>query len=103
MTSVFNLFAAKPTFFENDYYDVKFTIYFNYKENAKTNCFKFSKDWIFQLFTFFKIRNVEIDKINKKAEIYLDSICRKEILEEKIYSDNEIIYNIGNNAIEMKI
>ena len=99
-----SLFISKEYLpFSNDFYEVEFTIYYNHNDNYKSNCFKSSNDWIFQLFTFFKIRNVEIDQEKKKAEIYLDSINRKEILEEKIYPDNDIIYNIENNVIEIKL
>ena len=58
-----------------------------------------------QLFTFFKIKNVIINEDKNLGEIELQSIGRKEILEEKLCNDletNYIIYNSEENIFEIE-
>ena len=92
----------------NDLYDCK--IYINYvcQKNWKTNCFSVSKgimgfpEKIFNLFSFFKVKEVKIDENNKSAEIFLDSIGKKEILENGIWNQKKKIhYNSNENLFEL--
>ena len=82
-----------------------------YKHKDKiwiSNCISVSTsafpEKIFQLFTFLRIKNVIINEEKKFGEIKLESIGRKEILEEKICNDletNYIIYNSKENIFEI--
>ena len=89
----------------------KFSVMFNIKVNHKENWLsnginiqkisKFKSDWeiIIQAFSFFYARNVQIDVNKKTAEIYLESIGRKEILEKKIKNGKDIEYNEIENIM----
>ena len=74
-----------------------------------SNCFSVSTaafpEKIFQFFTFFKIKNVIINEEKETGEIELESIGRKEILEEKMCNDleeNYITYNSNENIFEFE-
>ena len=54
---------------------------------------KIEKERIFPPFSFFKINKVNIDYENYIADIYIDSIGRKEILEKKLKEDKNLFYN----------
>ena len=60
------------------------------------------KEIIFQPFSFFYVRDVKIDLKNYKADIYLETVGKKEILEEKIKFGKEINYNEHENIMEVK-
>ena len=91
-------------------FSVSFKIKFNHKDNDwLPNCISVSTsnfpEKIFQLFSFFKIKNVIINEENQSGEILLESIGRKEILEEKIFTDieiNYINYNTEENIFEFE-
>ena len=51
------------------------------------------KEILYQPFSFYFVRDVQIDQQNYKADIYLETIGKKEILEEKIKIGKEIKYN----------
>ena len=60
---------------------------------SEISAFKSEKECIFLPYSFFKIKNVEIDHINKKGKIELDSIGRKEIFEKKLRDGYKLNYN----------
>ena len=89
-------------------YFVSFIINYKYKKSNIPNCFNIQpfspypkeEEVVFQFFSFFKIIDVKIDNKAKTGKIILDSIGRKEILENKIYEDYDIIYNSKENILE---
>ena len=60
------------------------------------------KDFLFQPFSFFHVKDVQIDMENYTGDIYLETIGRTEILEEKIKNGKEIIYNKEENIMQIK-
>lgn len=66
----------------NGDYKVIFVINYTYKKDYIPYCFNISKysmypleqEVLFNAFSFFKIRDFQIDEVNKKAVISLDSI-----------------------------
>ena len=53
-------------------------------------------------FSFYLVKDIEIDYDKYTACIYLETIGRKEILEEKIKENKEICYNYVDNIFEVK-
>ena len=60
------------------------------------------KEIIFLPFSFFYVRDVQIDLMNYKADIYLETIGKKEILEKQIKIGKEINYNEREKMMEAK-
>ena len=91
-------------------FSVSLKIKYNHKDKKWIpNCFSVSTsafpEKIFQFFTFFIIKNVIINEEKETGEIELESIGRKEILEEKMCNDlekNYIIYNSNENIFEFE-
>ena len=80
----------------------------NYKEDLYPLCFDISEEsfyneeeFLFQPFTFFRIKDIDIDYENFKIELNLEAINKKEILENKMNEDNIIKYNKEKNLIEI--
>ena len=67
-----------------------FQILFNLDEETK----------VFQMFTFFRVTDVKINKKAQKAIIYLEPINKKECHELKLKNDDAIIYNYDLNIME---
>ena len=63
--------------------------------------FKKKKKIIFQPFSFYKIIDVKIDFKNYTADIYLETIGKTEILEERIRMNNQIQYNKDKGIMEV--
>ena len=61
---------------------------------------KKEKTILFLPYSFFYVRDVQIDHINFKADIYLENIGKKEILEEQIKIRKEIKYNKNEKIME---
>ena len=57
---------------------------------------------MFQPFSFFHVKNVKINISDYTADIYLETIGKKEILEEQIQKGKEIEYNKEENIIQVK-
>ena len=91
-------------------FSVIFIIKNNYKKNWISNCVKietktkynYEKEIVFQPFSFYLVRDVQIDHKNYKADIYLETIGKKEILEEQIKMGKEIKYNEKEKIMEVK-
>ena len=81
----------------------------NYKEDlyplcfdiSEKSCFTKEEEFLFQPFTFFRIKDIDIDYENFKIELNLEAINKKEILENKMNEDNIIKYNKEKNLIEI--
>ena len=57
---------------------------------------------LYQPFSFYYVRDVQIDQKNYKADIYLDTIGKYEILEEKIKNGEIIEYNQKERIMQVK-
>ena len=68
----------------------------------KESVFKTEKEILYQPFSFYYVRDVQIDIKNYTADIYLDTIGKYEILEEKIKIGKQIKYNEKENIMEIK-
>ena len=66
------------------------------------SAYKNEKEIVFQPFSFYYVRDVEIDTSNYQARIYLETIGKKEILEEQIKKGKEIEYNEKEKLILVK-
>ena len=64
--------------------------------------FRHEKESIFQPFTFYFVRKVQIDDQNYNADIYLETIGKNEILEKEIRNGKEIEYNRIENIFQIK-
>ena len=64
---------------------------------------KDEEEYIFPPFNFFKITKVDINLELYEAEIYLETIGKKNILEKFIRRNNIIRYNKKDNTMEEKI
>ena len=64
--------------------------------------YKSEKEILYQPFSFYYVRDVNIDHKNYKADIYLETIGKQEILEEQIKIGKEIDYNEKDNIMQVK-
>ena len=60
------------------------------------------KEYLFQPFSFYFVKDVKIDMENYSAEIHLDTVGKMQILEEKIKIGKEIEYNEKDKIIQIK-
>jgi len=94
---------------------LKFSVIFLIKNNFKKDWIsngiiisdldqknKNGKEILFHPFSFFYVKDVKIDLKNYKADIYLETVGKKEILEEKIKFGKEIKYNEYEKIMEVK-
>ena len=112
---VAQIFAGRGR--ENEIYknSLKFSVIFHitnlYDENNNwiSNCidlrdtseYKNEKGFLFQPFSFYKVISVEFDIKGHKADIFLETIGKKEILEEQIKLEKKIKYNKSENIMEV--
>ena len=90
-------------------FSVIFYISFDLKSNWFPNgidvhgisSFTNEEEILFQPFTFFKITKVDINFDKNIADIDLEVIGRKEILENKIKNNKMIIYNMNEGIMEI--
>ena len=68
----------------------------------KESKYKNEKEILYQPFSFYYVRDVQIDNKNYMADIYLDTIGKTEILEEKIKKGKEIEFNEKLRIMEVK-
>ena len=100
---------TKSIYKANKKFSVVFIIKNNYKNNWISNGIDFQyilkyqaeKEILFQPFSFYKVRNVVIDYDNYTADIYLVTIGKCEILEEKIKLNKKIQFNTDKNIMEV--
>jgi hypothetical protein len=82
----------------------------NFKKNWISNSINIAneskytkeKEILYQPFSFYYVRKVLIDLNNYISDIFLETIGKKEILEEKIRIGKEIKYNEQENIMEVK-
>ena len=97
---------AKEQYKTKKIFSVIYIITNNYRNNwipnginvQEESFYKNEKEILFQPFSFYKVNKVEINKEDYTADIYLETIGKTEILEEKIKKGKNIIYN-GNSKI----
>ena len=63
---------------------------------------KRENECLFQPFSFYYVKDVQIDLSNYTANIYLETIGKKEILEKQIKEGKGIEYNQKDNIIRVK-
>ena len=68
----------------------------------KESKYNYEKEILYQPFSFYYVRDVNIDNKNYMADIYLDTIGKTEILEEKIKKGKEIEFNQKLRIMEVK-
>ena len=91
-------------------FSVVYYITNNYKSNWISNginvqnvsLFKKEKEILYQPFSFYFVRDVQIDYTNYTADIYLETIGKTEILEEKIRQGMKIEYNKDQNIVQIR-
>ena len=66
------------------------------------SAFKNEKEILFQPFSFYYVRKIDINKENYTADIYLETVGKIEILEEKIKRGKILSYNKSYNIMEAK-
>ena len=59
------------------------------------------KEILFQPFSFYYVKNVKFDYENYLADIELETIVKKEILEEKIRNEKKEIYDKKDNLVRI--
>ena len=92
----------------------KFSVIFYIKNNYKnnqciSNCinipseekYKNEKEFLFQPFSFYRIKKVQIDIKNHTADIILETIGKTEILEEKMKKGKAITYDFKENIMKV--
>ena len=82
-------------------YKTKIQIMYDYDKKNVGNCYVKDSFFIFQFFSFFKIRNAEVNKKKLEGTILLDCIGRREIFEKKFNVIGNFIYNSGENIISI--
>ena len=101
---------SKQQYKTNKIFSVIYIITNNYKQNWISNGinvqneaeFKGEKEILFQPFSFYRVTKIDIDKKNYIADIYLETIGKKDILEEKIKIGKNIVYNEKDKIMEVK-
>ena len=63
--------------------------------------YKKENEILFQPFSFYYVKNVKFDYENYLADIELETIVKKEILEEKIRIGKKVIYDKKNNLVRI--
>ena len=89
--------------------EFKITNLYDEKDNWVSNCIdiqdvskeKIEKEFLFQPFSFYKVKSVIFDIKGHKADICLETIGKKEILEEQIKLGKKIKYNKVKNIMEV--
>ena len=69
----------------------------------KNSEYKGEKEILFQPFSFYRVKKVTINIKDYTADIELETIGKKEILEEQIKIGKEIDYNENENIMQVKI
>ena len=99
--------GRKETVKNNNEFSVIYYIKNKYKENMISNGIdiretsnkRSEREILFQPFSFYYLYDIKVDLKEKKADIYLEAICKKEILEEKIKKDDKKIKYDKENEI----
>lgn len=62
---------------------------------------EYEKEYIFPPYTFFIVKNVAIDHLKKIAEIEIDTVGKKEIIEKNMEKGSNLIYNKEEGFMEL--
>ena len=84
---------------EYNWNDGLFPLCFDITDIAK---YKTEKECLFHPYTFFKIKNFKIDLINYTLDLELETIGKKEILEEKLKLGKKIKLNESQDLLEIE-
>ena len=103
--------AVSRPYGNNELFSVIFEINCTFKKNCLSNpvyispysVFEAEREYLFLPFSFFHIKDVRIDMKNRKADIYLETIGKNQILEEGMKYGKEIEYNSYENIMQFKI
>ena len=101
---------AKEQYETNLIFSVIYIIQNHYKKDWIANgvnienesVFKTEREILYQPFSFYYVRDVHIHRENFTADIYLETIGKKEILEEKIQKGENIEYNEVEKIMQVK-
>ena len=101
---------SKQQYESKKLFSIIYTIKNAYKKNFISNCvnvqqesvYKNEQEILYQPFSFYLVRDVQIDLSNYSADISLETIGKEEILEEKIRIGKEIEYNEKKRTMEVK-
>ena len=105
---------SKEQYNINKLFSVIFIITNNYHKNWISNGIKIiqeneyknennnENEILYLPFSFFLLKDIKIDYNNFTADIYLETIGKTEILEEKIKEGNRIVYNEKYKIMEVK-
>ena len=101
---------SKQQYKTNKIFSVIYIITNNYHKNWISNgvnvqqesYYQNEKEILYQPFSFYKVTKVDINIQNYTADIYLETIGKKEILEEAIKKGKKIGYDKINNIMEVK-
>jgi len=111
--SIAEKFAVREKSRKNYKTKLRFSVLFYIKNYYKNNWVssgvniqdvsakKGEKEHLFLPFSFYYVRDVQIDIKNYAADIYLETIGKKEILEEEIKKGKQIEYNKNENIIQI--
>jgi len=91
-------------------FSIEFIIINRFKQNYISNGiniqndspYKVEKSFVFQPFSFYYVKDVQIDTQNYTSTIYLETIGKEEILEEQIKKGKEIEFNEETKIMEVK-
>jgi len=91
-------------------FSVLFTIKNYYKNNIIPNAINIQnisyyggeKEYLFLPFSFYYFKDIKIDLERERADIYLETIGKREILENQIKKGKEIEYNERENLMKVK-
>ena len=94
--------------------NLKFSVVFNIKNffgnanwisngiNIQNVAVQNEREILYQPFSFYYLRDVQIDMKNYKADIFLETIGKTEILEEQVKNGKSLEYNRKMNIMEVR-
>ena len=87
---------------KQEIFNVFIKIEYNYKNDNYPSCFEYNNECIFMPFTFFKIKSAKIDIVRNISNIELIVVNKKEILENYLNENSELIYDEFSNSVKIK-
>jgi len=104
------MLKSKEVYKTNHKFCIEFIIINRFKQNYISNAintqndspYKKEKSFVFQPFSFYYVKDVQIDTQNYTSTIYLETIGKEEILEEQIKKGKEIEFNEETKIMEVK-
>jgi len=101
---------SKEVYKTNHKFCIEFIIINKFKQNYISNGINTQNDspypkeksFVFQPFSFYYVKDVQIDTQKYTSTIYLETIGKEEILEEQIKKGKEIEFNEETKIMEVK-